>query len=91
MSPDILKDMLSVDGDLSLLQIKENRDETPANGRHKLGMLYLAMNYFKQKMEKRRRVLDECIDHSKKNTFARKEYWWKSKFEEIMSNKEDND
>ena len=63
MSSNILKDMLGVDGDLSLVKVKENRDKSMAKEKRKLDLPYLAFNhYFEHKMKKRRCILEDNID-----------------------------
>lgn len=46
MYPLILKDMLGVNGDLTLKDVKEKRDKILKKEKRKIDMLYLAVNHF---------------------------------------------
>ena len=80
MSPLILKDMLGVDGDLALKDIKKIREKTLAKEKRRLDTIYVAVKYFDAKMSERRKLLADGIKKSKSNTFSRRKYWWREKY-----------
>ena len=71
-------------------KIKEDRAKKIAAEKRKLDLLYLDVNHFEQKRKKRRCILEDNIKCSKKNTYVKREYWWKNKYEELFASYERN-
>ena len=82
--------MLGVDGDLTLKDVKKKRDSTLKKEKRKIDMLYLAVNHFEQKMIKRRKLLDNCIEQSKRGAYKRMVNSHKGQYQELLKFYEDN-
>ena len=84
MSKDILKDMLGDDTALLVKDIKKNHDKALKKEKRKLDSVYIAVKHFENKMEKRRTMLKENIRKSVEKKYERKEYCWKSDYDDMM-------
>ena len=73
ISKDILKDMLGVDGDVSMVGEKEARENRIRKETRKLNVIYMSVVHFDRKMKRRMEQLKMNTEKSKTNTYARKE------------------
>ena len=70
MSPLILKDILNVDGDLAVKDIRKTRNKTKDRMKRKIGRVNEAVTHFESKMKRRRVRLMQCIERSTKSYFT---------------------
>ena len=87
MSKNILKDMLGVDGDMAVKDIKIWREKKLAKEQRKINLIFIACIHFNKEMKQRRKRLTDNLNNSKNGTFARRQYWWRDKFDEIIVGK----
>ena len=84
MSNMLLCDMLGEDGLATLKDIKKKREKHLAKEVRKMDMIHLAVRYFEERMKKRRTILLDNLDKSKKKTYSRRVYSWQTIYDAII-------
>ena len=91
MSKHILSDMLGVDGDKVMVNVKEAREDKLKKELRKLNTIYMSVLHFDRKMKKRLTNLNQSLHESKTKTYSRKSYDWRDRYDEIMEAKQQQD
>ena len=73
-----------MDGDRVMVNVKKAREEKLKKELRKLNTIYMSVLHFDMKMKKRMENLRASIANSKTNTFARKSYNWRDRYDELM-------
>ena len=73
-----------MDGDRVMVNVKKAREEKLKKELRKLNTIYMSVLHFDMKMKKRVENLRASIAKSKTNTFVRKSYNWRDRYDELM-------
>ena len=87
MSPLILKDLLGDDANAGIAQLKTKHLRKKQQEDLFINDIYRSVKYFAQKFKRRREILLQCAEKSKKSSYERKEYWHREMYKQIIANK----
>ena len=87
MSKDILNDMLGKDGANALKKIRKNEEKVLRAKKRKVNLVFMAVQHFESKMNKRRKLLIQSMERSTLGTYFRCEADWKRKYDASMPRK----
>jgi len=87
LSPMILKDILGDDGDHCLSGIKKSHEKLLNREVRKLKHINVAVSYFEDKMDKRRKLLSEKLETSSNQTYPRRNLLWMKEWRRINDEK----
>ena len=85
MSKIILKDLLGVDGDHALKDLKKAREKKLKRNKRRIDEIYFAVTHFEDKCRKRRTNLKALAEQSKAGTYSRHRPKWEEEYRSIMN------